>query len=75
MIALGLAAPIALAACGPSPGLEGAWHTLVMARDRYESCALQFRRNNFPCRKAKSAYDAEREIYHAALEAYRKAPR
>ena len=68
MITLGLAASMALAACGPLPGLEGAWHTLIMARDRCESCTLQFPRNNFACRKIKSAYDAERRAYHAALD-------
>ena len=59
---------VLLAGCGPPPGLENQWRSLMDARTRYEMCTARRYRGISVCDTDLAAYRAEQARY-ADLEA------
>jgi hypothetical protein len=55
------------AGCGPPPGLENQWRSLMDARTRYEMCTAQHYRRISVCDTDLAAYRAEQARYADGL--------
>jgi len=61
-------APLLVAACGPPPGLEGAWRQMEALRAPYETCQRQNAHQSAVCAQKEAAYRAAVASYHAQLD-------
>jgi hypothetical protein len=58
---------VSMAGCGPPPGFENQWRSMMDARDRYEMCTAQRVRPVSACKADLTAYRAERARYNAEM--------